>query len=158
MKLDRTTVNAIPEGMHTITPHFVVRDAARAAEWYTTVFGAVERSRVPLPNGKIMSLELRIGDSTVMIADEFPEMDVLSPLSVGGTVVVFNVYTSDVDGLWRRAVEAGAEIAHPLRDAFWGDRQGQVIDPFGHKWGLAQHIRNVPPDEITRAAAATFGA
>ena len=157
MKLDRTTVNAIPEGMHTITPHFVVRDAARAAEWYTAVFGAVERSRVPLPNGKIMSLELRIGDSTVMIADEFPEMDVLSPLSVGGTAVVFNVYTSDVDGLWQRAVEAGAEIAHPLRDAFWGDRQGQVIDPFGHKWGLAQHIRNVPPDEITRAAAATFG-
>ena len=108
-------VKAIPEGMHTITPHIVVWNAARAAEWYAEALGAEERSRIPVPGGKLMSVELWFGDSAVMVADEFPEMGVLSPQSVGGTSTVLNLYTEDVDALWERAVRAGAEVLHPLR-------------------------------------------
>ena len=107
-------VSAIPEGLHTITPHIVVGDAAEAAEWYARALGAVERSRVPLPGGRVMTLELRFGDSSVMVASEFP-------------------------------------------DLFWGDRHGQIADPFGHRWNLARHARDVPPEEIARAAAEAFG-
>ena len=141
-----------------ITPHIVVRDADRAAAWYAQALGAEERSRIPLPGGKLMSVELAFGDSTVMVADEFPEAGVLSPLSVGGTSIVLNISTHDVDALWQRALDAGAEVLHPLADAFWGERHGQITDPFGHRWGLAQHIRDVPHDEVVRAAAEAFGA
>ena len=141
-----------------ITPHIVVRDAERAVAWYAQALGAEERSRIPLPGGKLMSVELAFGDSTVMLADEFPEAGVLSPLSVGGTSVVLNISTDDVDALWQRALDAGAEVLHPLADAFWGERHGQITDPFGHRWGLAQHIRDVPHDEVVRAAAEAFGA
>jgi len=150
-------VKAIPEGMHTITPHIVVRNAARAAEWYAEALGAEERSRIPLPGGKLMSVELWFGDSAVMVADEFPRMGVLSPQTVGGTSTVLNLYAEDVDALWECAVRAGAEVLHPLEDTFWGDRHGQISDPFGHHWGLAQHVRDVPPAEIVRAAAEAFG-
>jgi PhnB protein len=119
------TVKAIPNGMHTITPHIIVRDAARAVEWYKEALGAEERSRVPLPGGKLMSVELWFGDSTVMVADEFPEMGVLSPQTVGGTSTVLHLYTEDVEILWKRAVDAGAVVLHPLQDQFWGDRHGQ---------------------------------
>ena len=148
---------AIPEGLHTITPHIVVRGAAQAAEWYKQAFGAQERSRVPLPGGKLMSVELWFGDSAVMVADEFPEMEVVSPHTVGGTSTVLHLYTEDVDALWTRAVDAGAQVLHPLQDQFWGDRHGQLTDPFGHRWGLATHVRDVPPEEIARGAAAAFG-
>jgi PhnB protein len=121
--------------MHTITPHIVVRDAARAAEWYIEALGAEERSRIPVPGDKLMSVEFRFGHSALMVADEFPEMGVLSPQSVGGTSTVLNLYVEDVDALWERAVEAGAEVLHPLGDTFWGDRHGQITDPFGHRWG-----------------------
>jgi PhnB protein len=151
-------VKAIPEGMHTITPHIVVRDAARAAKWYEEALGAEERSRIPVPGGKLMSVELWFGDSAVMVADEFPGMGVLSPQSVGATSTVLNLYVEDVDSLWERAVGAGAEVLHPLGDTFWGDRHGQITDPFGHRWGLAQHIRDVLTEEILRAAAKAFGA
>lgn len=147
---------AVPAGTHTITPHIVVRDAARAAAWYTEAFGAEERGRIPVPGGKYLEIELRIGDSTLMIADEFPEMGVLSPLSVGGTYGALHIATADVDALWARAVAAGAEVFQPLQDVFWGERHGQIIDPFGHRWALNQHIRDVPRDEIVRAAAAMF--
>jgi PhnB protein len=140
-----------------ITPHIVVRDAARAAAWYAQALGAEERDRIPLPGGKLMSVELAFGDSTVMVADEFPEAGVLSPLSVGGTSVVLNISTDDVDALWQCALDAGAEVLHPLADAFWGERHGQITDPFGHRWGLSQHIRDVPHDEVVRAAAEAFG-
>jgi PhnB protein len=150
-------VAEIPEGIHTITPHIVVGDAAEAAEWYATALGAEERSRVPLPGGRVMTLELKFGDSAVMVASEFPDAGIVSPLTIGGTATVLQLYTGDVDALWARAVDAGAEVRHPLDDMFWGDRQGQITDPFGHRWNLAQHMRDVSPDEIARAAAAAFG-
>jgi PhnB protein len=140
-----------------ITPHIVVRDAARAAEWYARALGAEERGRLELPNGKLMYVELWVGDSAVMVADEFPEFDIRSPQTVGGTSTVLNLHTDDVDALWERAVAAGAEVLRPLDDAFWGERHGQLTDPFGHRWGLAQRVRDVPEDEIARAAAAAFG-
>jgi len=152
-----STIRAIPAGFHTITPHIVVRNAAQATEWYVRALGAEERHRVPLPDGKLMSVELRFGDSTVMVADEFPEVGVVSPLAFGGTAVVLHLFTEDVDALWQRAIAAGAEVVHPLQNQFWGDHQGQIVDPFGHKWNLAQHVRDVPPEEIAQAAAAVFG-
>jgi PhnB protein len=140
-----------------ITPHIVVRDADRAAAWYAQALAAEERGRIPVPGGRFMQIELVFGDSTVMIADEFPEWGVLSPLALGGTYGALTIETDDVDSLWERALAAGAEVHAPLQDAFWGDRHGQIIDPFGHRWGLAQHLRDVPRDEIAAAAAAMFG-
>ena len=155
--MTESRVKAIPEGMHTITPHIVVRDAARATEWYTDALGAEERNRILVPGGKLMSVELWFGDSAVMVADEFPEMGILSPQSLGGTSTVLNLSVEDVDTLWERAVGAGGEVLHPLGDSFWGDRHGQITDPFGHRWGLAQHVRDVPTEEVVRAAAEAFG-
>lgn len=140
-----------------VTPHIVVSDAAAAASWYAQALGAQERRRITLPGGKVMSLELRFGELAVMVADEFPEMDVLGPLSIGGTPVVLHLLTDDVDALWQRALDAGAEVRHPLQEAFWGERHGQIVDPFGHRWGLSQHLRDVHDDEIARAAAEAFG-
>jgi PhnB protein len=140
-----------------ITAHIVVRDAARAAVWYADALGAEERGRIPVPGGKLMQVELWFGESQVMLADEFPELGVLSPLSIGGTATVLHLRTDDVDTLWERAVAAGAEVRQPLADAFWGERYGQIVDPFGHRWGLAQHVRDVAPDEIARAVQELFG-
>jgi PhnB protein len=140
-----------------LTPHLVVRDAGRAAAWYGQALGARERSRIPLPGGKLMSVELAFGDATVMIADEFPDAGILSPLSIGGTATVLHLVIPDVNAVWQRALEAGAEVHHPLEDAFWGERHGQITDPFGHRWGLAQRIRDVPHEEVVAAAAAAFG-
>ncbi|MDX6617380.1 MAG: PhnB protein [Solirubrobacterales bacterium] len=151
-----TKVKPIPEGIHTITPHIVVGDAAEASDWYAKAFGAEERSRIPLPGGKVMTVELWIGDSPVMVAGEFPDMGIVSPLRIGGTATVLHIYTDDVDAAWERAIAAGAEERTPLGDMFWGDRHGQLTDPFGHRWNLAQHIRDVPPEEITAAAAEAF--
>lgn len=139
-----------------INPHIVVRDAATAAEWYARAFGAQEGERIPVPGGKFMSIELRFGETTMMMADEFPEMGVLSPLSIGGTAVVLTISTAAADSLWERAVAAGAEIIQPLSDAFWGERHGLLLDPFGHRWGIAQRMRHVPHDEIVRVAAELF--
>jgi PhnB protein len=143
-------------GMHTITAHIVVRDAARAVDWYTDVLGAEEQLRIPTPNGMLMSVELRFGDSTVMLADEFPEMGIVSPQTLGGTYMALHLMVDDVDKVWQRALDAGAEVFHPLQDSFWGERAGQVIDPFGHRWGLAQHLHDVSPDELVRAAQEMF--
>jgi PhnB protein len=142
---------------HTITPHIVVGDAARAADWYATVFGAEERGRLAVPGGKLMQVELWFGDSAVMLADEFPEMGVLSPLSVGGTATVLHFSTDDADAVWQRALDGGAEVRQPLQDAFWGERYGQITDPFGHRWGIAQHLRDVSREELERAASEAFG-
>ena len=150
-------MKSVNEANYTVTPHLVVRDAATASEWYQRALGAQERGRIPVPGGRFMQIELRFGDSTVMIADEFPELGVLSPLSVGGTVGALAIHTDDVDALWQRAVKAGAEVSVPLQEMFWGDRHGEIFDPFGHRWGLAQHLRDVPAEEIRAAAAAMFG-
>jgi PhnB protein len=152
-----TDVESPSEAKYTVTPHLVVRDAAAASGWYQRALGAEERGRIPVPGGRFMQIELRFGDSTVMIADEFPDLGVLSPLSVGGTVGALAIHTRDVDALWQRAIAAGAEISVPLQEMFWGDRHGEIFDPFGHRWGLAQHLRDVPADEIRAAAAAIFG-
>jgi PhnB protein len=140
-----------------VTPHIVVRGAAEAAEWYERALGAEIGTRIPVPGGRFMQIELRFGDSTVMIADEFPEFGVVSPLTLGGTYGALTITTDDVDALWTRALAAGAEVHAPLQDAFWGERHGQVIDPYGHRGGLAQHLRDVPHDEVVAQAAAVFG-
>jgi uncharacterized glyoxalase superfamily protein PhnB len=141
--------------MHSLTPHIVVQDAARAAEWYASALGAEEHDRLELPGGKLLYVELWFGDSAVRVADEFPEAGVLSPRSIGGTPVVLHLFTDAVAALWKRAVDAGAEILHPLADQFWGDRQGQLTDPFGHRWNPAQACGR-PARGVARAAAAAF--
>jgi PhnB protein len=103
-----------------------------------------------------MYVELRFGDSPLMAASAFPDFGIVSPLTIGGTAVVLHLVTDDVDAAWQRAVDTGAEVLHPLQDQFWGDRQGQLLDPFGHKWNLAQHLRDVSEDELLEAAAAAF--
>jgi PhnB protein len=140
-----------------VSAHIVVPDAARAAEWYTQAFGARERSRVPLPGGKVMTVELSFGDSVVHVGSEFPAMGIVSPATLGGTATVLQLDTDDVDALWARALGAGATVRHPLAEAFWGEKHGQVADPFGHRWNLAQRLRDVPHAEIVAAAARLFG-
>ena len=139
-----------------ITPHIVVRDAAAAADWYALVLGAEERLRVPAPGGRLMSVDLRIGDSALMLADEFPEMGIVSPQTLGGTYMALHLTVEDVDSVWERALDAGAEVFHPLADTFWGERTGQVVDPFGHRWGLAQRLRDVTDEEILHGAEEMF--
>ncbi|GHO64233.1 glyoxalase [Ktedonobacter sp. SOSP1-52] len=150
-------VKAIPEGIHTITPHIVVRDAERAAKWYKQVLGAEERGRIPVPGGKFMQIELWFGDSAVMLADELPDAGILSPLAIGGTPVVLHFSTENVEELWKRAIDAGATVVQPLQEQFWGDLHGQILDPFGYRWNLAQHLRDVSSEEIARIAASLFG-
>jgi PhnB protein len=140
--------------MQTVTPHIVVRDAGRAAEWYEQALGAELGNRIPVPGGRYLQIELIFGDSHVMIADEFPEMGAVSPQTLGGTYGALTIATDDVDALWERAVGAGAEVFHPLQDAFWGERHGQIVDPFGHRWGLTQKLEDVGPDGVARRAAA----
>jgi PhnB protein len=143
--------------MQTVTPHIVVREAAKAAGWYEQALGAETGSRLQVPDGRFMQIELVFGDSRVMIADEFPEMNVISPLTLGGTYGALTIATDDAAILWQRAVDAGAEIFSPLQDAFWGERHGQILDPFGHRWGIAEHIEDVEPDELARRVAQAFG-
>jgi PhnB protein len=140
-----------------ITTHIIVADATRAAEWYTSVLGAEEHTRITLPDGRLIHLELWFGPSVVMVADEFPEHDALSPKTTGCTSAVLYLQTTDVESLWARALDGGAEVVRPLNDSFWGEREGQMIDPFGHRWGLSQHVRDVPLEEMSRAAAEVFG-
>ena len=140
-----------------ITPHVVVADASAAAEWYAQAFGARERERIPLPGGRVLSVELVIGDSVFHVGSEFPKIGILSPLSIGGTATVLQLETDDAEALWKRALGAGAEVRNELADTFWGERHGQIGDPFGHHWNIAERVRDVPHDEIVSAAAEAFG-
>jgi PhnB protein len=140
-----------------VAAHIVVPDAAEASDWYARAFGAREVSRIPLPGGKVMTVEVAFGDSVVHVGSEFPDMGIVSPLTIGGTATVLQIDTDDADALWARALGAGAEAHHELADTFWGERHGQLSDPFGHRWNVAQRIRDVPHDEIVAAAAAAFG-
>ena len=140
-----------------IVPHIVVQDADRAAAFYEGAFGAEELSRIPTPDGRLMSVQLRIGDGLLHISDEFPELGVVAPASLGGTPVVLALDVDDAEAAFAQAVAAGAEIRQPLNDMFWGDRHGQLEDPFGHRWNISQHLRDVPHDEVVAAAAQAFG-
>jgi PhnB protein len=140
-----------------IAAHIVVRDAAEAAAWYANAFGAQELSRIPLPDDKLMTVELAFGDSVVHVGSEFPDMGIASPHTIGGTATVLQINTDDADGLWTRAINSGAEVRHKLADSFWGERHGQLSDPFGHRWNIAQRLRDVPHEEIVAAAAQAFG-
>jgi len=140
-----------------ISAHIVVQGAERAAEFYRGAFGAREIDRIPVPDGRFMSIRLRIGDSVLHIADEFPEMGVLAPPSIGGTPVVLALDVTDAEAVFAQAVAAGAQVRQPLADMFWGDRHGQLTDPFGHRWNISQHLRDVPHDEVVAAAARLFG-
>lgn len=140
-----------------IVAHIVVQGAGRAAAFYAEAFGAQEVSRIPVPDGRLMSVQLRIGGGLLHLADEFPEMGVLAPPTIGGTPVVLALEVADAEVVFARAVAAGATVRQPLADMFWGGRHGQVDDPFGHRWNIGQHLRDVPQDEITAAAAEAFG-
>jgi PhnB protein len=145
------TVKAIPEGFHTLTPHITVRDAKGAIEFYKKALGAEVLHAMPTPDGRIMHAALRIGDSIIMLNDAFPEMGG-APAPEQAVGFTINVYTEDVDKLWDRAVKAGATVKMPLADQFWGDRYGHIADPYGFRWALAQHIRDVTPEEMKKAA------
>jgi PhnB protein len=150
-------IKAVPEGYHTLTPHLVVKGASEAIEFYKKAFGAEEILRMPGPDGKsIMHAELKIGDSRLFLAEEFPKMGGLGPQGLGGTPVTIHVYVEDADTIFNQAVAAGAQVRMPLENAFWGDRYGQVVDPFGHKWSLATHKEDLTPEEIGKRAQAAF--
>ena len=152
------TVKHIPEGYPQVTPYLHVDGASAAIEFYATVFGATERMRMPEPDGRIGHAELQIGESLIMLSDEYPELGVRSPKALGGTSVTMSVYVEDVDGVFDRALQAGATVLRPIQDQFYGDRSGTLEDPFGHRWSVATHIEDVPPEELAaRAAAATGG-
>ena len=139
-----------------VSAHIVVPEADQAADWYARAFGAEERERIPLPNGRVMSVVVAIGDSVVHVGSEFPDFGIVSPLTIGGTAIVLQIETDDADALWARALEAGADPRAELADQFWGERHGQLVDPFGHRWNIAQHLRAVPHDEVVAAAAQVF--
>jgi PhnB protein len=144
--------------MAAIAIHLVVTDPDEAAEWYTRALGAAETSRLTLPGAGTLTVELRLGDTTLAVAGEVPAQGMRTPAALGGTPAAFHVPVADVDTAWDRAIQAGATVFEPLHDAFWGDRTGQLLDPFGHRWALDQHVRDVPADEIARRAAELFGA
>jgi len=147
-------VKPIPEGYATLTPYLSIKGAANAIEFYKKAFGATELMRLSQPDGRIGHAELRIGDSRLMLADEFPEMDFRSPHSIGGTAVMLHLYVEDVDTVVGRAVAAGGKVLRQVQDQFYGDRSGTVADPYGHVWNVSTHKEDVSPEEIRRRAAA----
>jgi len=145
-------VKPVPEGFHTLTPFLTVRNAARAIEFYKQAFGAKQRGDVANdPSGKVMHAELQIGDSIIMLSDEFPEFGSLSPESGGSPSMGLHIYIENVDQAFDRAVKAGAKVEMPVMDQFWGDRYGRLKDPFGHKWSIATHIKDMSADEMKEA-------
>lgn len=145
--------NPIPEGYHSVTAYLSLNNAAKAIEYYRNAFGAVEKVRMPGPGGKIMHAEIQIGDSVVMLADEFPEMGHKGPQTLGGTPVSLLLYVKDVDSVVKQAVSYGAEIKRPIENQFYGDRMGTIVDPFGHVWSVATHVEDVSPEEMENRMA-----
>lgn len=148
---DMSTVQPIPAGMHSITPHLVCAGAAEAIAFYERAFNATDVQRVPAPNGKLMHAAIRIGDSMVMLVDEAPEWQALGPKSLNGTPVTIHLYVADVDATMTQAEAAGATITMPAADMFWGDRYGVLEDPFGHRWSVATHTRDLTPEQMQEA-------
>ena len=149
-------VQAIPTGFHTLTPHLTVRNANEALEFYKKALGAEVLHVAPMPDGKVMHAALRIGDSMLMLNDEMPEYGVLSPLARNGSAVTIHIYTENPDAAFNRAVSAGAQVKMPMMDQFWGDRYGVVIDPYGHMWSIAAHVKDMSPEEMQRAQTEAF--
>ena len=147
-------VKPVPEGYHTATPYLIVKDAAKAIEFYKQAFGATELMRMSGPGGKIMHAEIRIGDSIIMMGDENPQMGSRSPQSTGGSPVGLYLYVEDCDKVFNQAVSTGATSVNPLKDQFYGDRSGSIRDPFGHSWWIATHKEDLSMDEIRKRAAA----
>ncbi len=147
-------VNFIPKGYNLVTPYLSIKGAAAAIAFYKKVFGAKEVMRMAGPNGTIGHAEIQIGDSRIMLADEFPEMNFRSPPSVGGTPVTIHLYVQDTDKVAKKAVGAGAKLLQPVTDQFYGDRSGTLEDPFGHVWHIATHIEDIPMKELKKRAAA----
>jgi PhnB protein len=137
----------IPEGYHSVTPYLIVDDAKAAIDFYARAFGAEEKFRLPMGE-RIGHAEIKIGDSFIMLADEFPDMGHLGPKSRGGPTCSLMLYVEDVDTAFPKAIEAGATEQRPVEDQFWGDRMGTLVDPFGHQWSLATQVREVPPEEM----------
>jgi PhnB protein len=146
-------VKRIPEGYPRVTPYLAVEGADAAIDFYCKVLGGKERVCMSAPAGKVGHAEIEIGDSLIMLADAFPEMGVKSPKAVGGTPVTISVYVEDVDSVFERALKEGATEVRGVRDEFYGDRSGQFEDPFGHRWSVATHVEDVPPDEMEKRAA-----
>jgi PhnB protein len=144
------TVKVQPDGYHSVTPYLITHDASAAIEFYKTAFGATELMRLPGPGGKVMHAEIKVGDSPIMLADEFPEMGIRSAKSFGGSPVSLMIYTEDVDAMFAQAIAAGATERKPLADQFYGDRSGTIEDPFGHSWTVATHTEDISPEEIDR--------
>ncbi|MES2692822.1 MAG: VOC family protein [Verrucomicrobiota bacterium] len=147
-----SAVKPVQDGMHTVTPHLVCAGAADAIEFYKKAFGATEVARMPTPDGKLMHGSVMIGDSMVMLVDEFPEMGCLGPKARNGSSVTIHLSVPNVDEFYAQAVKAGAIARMPVQDMFWGDRYGQVEDPFGHSWSIATHVKDLTPAEIAEAA------
>jgi PhnB protein len=144
----------IPEGYANITPYLYLSDAARAISFYKAVFGAAELFRMDGPDGKIGHAELRVGNGVLMLADECPEIGAKAPHAYGGSPMSLMLYVEDVDRVYQRSIEAGAKPVRPLKDQFYGDRSGMILDPFGHTWTIATHVEDVSPEEMMRRAAA----
>lgn len=150
-------VKPIPDGYPRVTPYLCVDRAGAAIEFYERVLGAKERVRMPGPDGKVGHAELQLGESIIMLADEHPEIGVRSPKTIGGTPVTISLYVEDVDAVFDAAVEAGAAPVQPVANQFYGDRSGQFEDPFGHRWNVATHVEDVPPDEMEKRMAEAMG-
>jgi PhnB protein len=143
-----------PEGYNSLTSYLIVQGAAAAIDFYKKVFGATESLRMPMPDGRIGQAELKIGDSVLMLADEFPEAEAISPKTLGGTTVGLMIYVDDADAMFNKAVAMGAKVKKPMADQFYGDRNGTVEDPWGHKWTISTHVEDVTPEEMQRRMAA----
>ena len=146
----------IPAGYHTVTPYLAIKNAVKALEFYKTTFGATETSKLMLPDGRLGHAEIRLGDSVIMLSDEFPEYGGKSPETLGGSPVSIHLYVEDVDVFFKRALAAGAKERKPITDQFYGDRSGQLEDPFGHLWWVATHREDVAPEELRKRVQAMF--
>ncbi len=149
-------VKPIPDGFHSITPSLVINNANEAIEFYKKAFDAKEIYRFPTPDGKILHAMIQIGDSFVMMSDEFPTMGLKSPSSIGGTAVTLHLYVKDADKIFKQAIDSGAVVTMPIMDAFWGDRYGLVIDPYGHSWAIATHKIDMTPEGMRKAGEEYF--
>lgn len=152
-----SNVQPIPEGYHSVTPYLIIKDAAKALDFYKKAFNAVELMRFADPTGKVLHAEIKIGNSMLMLADEHPEMDARSPQTIGGSPIFIHLYVENVDTITQQAIAAGAKVQRPVKDQFYGDRSGSIIDPFGHIWNISTHIEDVSDEEIRRRAEAMMG-